>query len=190
MNKYELLVRGEIVRIEFERINDSRRLDHYKFGTTQKKPNLFGVRAVMHCQVTLPIALCPDWVKKGSYQYTEFPFKGMAFCSRKDLWSSLKGRHTALSDALTYSSAEPALNAEIVDAFTLAESARAKVKGPARMPKTAKPKPRRPSKRQSTFERIADALEKIVGAVNVRPADTVHIETVDDILAELAARQE
>ena len=155
MNRYDLIIRGETVHIEFERINDSRRLGGGKFGTN-KKPNLFKIKAAMGCTINLPVALCPDWVSE-SYRldYPTFPFNGVSFCSVMDDWSPVKGRHKALAEALQYSGHDDELNREITDAFTAEEAKRTKVKGPARIPKTAKPKPRR----KSTLERIADALE-------------------------------
>jgi hypothetical protein len=67
----------------------------------------------------------------------------------------MKGRHRSLAEALSYPGCDKELNAEITVAFSVEENRRIKIKGPARIPKTAKPKPRR----RSTMERIADALE-------------------------------
>ena len=153
MNRYDLLVRGETIHIEFRRINDSRRLPAYG---NAKNPNLFRIKGAVLCCVKVPKALCPEWAAKCSSP--SFPFNGFAYCWHKDDWSARKGRHHSLAGALDYPGHDDIMNAEIVSAFTLAEQARTKVKGPARTPKTAKPKARR----KSTFERIADALEKLM----------------------------
>ena len=46
MNKYDLIVRGEKIHIEFERINDSRRIGSFRYDTN-KRPNLFKIKAAM-----------------------------------------------------------------------------------------------------------------------------------------------
>jgi hypothetical protein len=156
MNKYDLIVRGYNIHIEFARINDSRRINDCSRHNTNKRPNLFGIKAAMGCKVSMPLALCPDWCKAGvTPGFGPFPFTGVGFCFHKDKWSPMKGRHRSLADALSYPGCDKELNADITIAFSEEETRRTKVKGPARIPKTAKPKPRR----RSTMERIADALE-------------------------------
>jgi hypothetical protein len=116
----------------------------------------------------------------------------------------MKGRHRSLAEALSYPGCDKELNAEITVAFSEEETRRTKIKGPARIPKTAKPKPRR----RSTMERIADALEilahppivnsvypheitfpanppgyistvvEVIKGENIRPADNGHPATV------------
>jgi hypothetical protein len=160
MNKYDLTVRGEKIHIEFERINDSRRMADHRFST-KKTPNLFKIKAAMACRVDMPFALTPDWCK--NYQRGTWPFTGMGLCFHKDAWSAKKGRHRSLAEALDYPGCDKELNAEITVAFSVEETRRTKVKGPARIPKTAKPKPRR----RSTLERIADALEKLANPMQM-----------------------
>ena len=173
MNRYDLAIRGEQVHLEFTRINDSRRL-HPHF--TQKRPNLFGVQCAMQCRGLLPPSMASPWWKE-NYPEKEYPFQGAAFCSRKDEWSALKGRHTALHDALRDRfDYLPGLADEIVAAFTAEEARRTKVKGLARKPKTAKPKARqRPSMRQILM-RLQETLEKISPPMMI---NTNHISKED-----------
>ena len=168
MNKYSLEVRGQTVHLTFTRINDSRRLEHY-YGC--KKPNLFGVRAVMLCQVNVPAALSPKWQEMSmGREVRPLPLAGAGFCSRKDQWKSQTGRHRALTEALKEDLwIEASLREEIVSAFTAEEARRMKVKGPARQPKTYKPKPRRPGLRE-VLSGLQEAIEELVK--NIRPADT------------------
>ena len=163
MNRYSLEVRGETVHLTFTRINDSRRLESCG---SDKRPNLFGVRAAMLCKAQIPVAFSPRWQETSSGRDGHpLPLNGVAFCSRKDQWKSQTGRHRALSEALKGDlwRIDNALRAEIVTAFTAEEARRTKLKGPASQPKTAKPKPRRPGLRkvlaqlEKTLDRLAAA---------------------------------
>jgi hypothetical protein len=185
MNRYQLTVRGETVHLTFKRINDSRRLT----PGLRKNPNLFGVRAAMLCSMELPCALSPEWWRTSEHNPAGGPHwvQGVAYCSRKDRWSSLQGRHRALADALDYYGHSEELNAEIKAAFTEEERKRMpKPKGPERTPRTAKPKPRRPGQRQLLARAVA-LLEQIAQ----RPAFVVSDTIYDDakMLVEQTAQR-
>ena len=172
MNRYSLEVRGQAVHLTFTRINDSRRLEHY-YGC--KKPNLFGIRAAMLCHTEIPGVLSPKW-QEYDYRRRGNPvsLRGASFCSRKDQWKSQTGRHRALTEALKEDLwIDNSLREEIVAAFTAEEARRTKVKGPARQPKTYKPKPRRPGLRE-VLAGLQEAIEELVK--NIRPADISEIK--------------
>ena len=155
MSVYELAVRGETVRIEFTRINDSRHLPSYG---TLKKPNLFRVTAAMSCRVGMPSGLRPQWATYADGD-GYYPFHGMSFLSEVDRWDSHRGRLVALKEALTYPDHDGVLNGEIILAFIAEEKARIKPKGPARMPKARKPRQHRPTQ----MERMVAALVERIG---------------------------
>jgi hypothetical protein len=153
---YNLTVRGESVTLTFSKINDSRRLPSYY---DNKKPNLFRVNGAVRCEVEMAVALSPEWWK-GKHLVSTFNDVGFSFCYFHDNWSSQRGRHAALKDALAYHGHDDTLNEEIVAAFTDLEKRRIKVKGPERQPKTAKPKVRKPSLR-SVLMRMNAILEQM-----------------------------
>ncbi len=167
MSFYDVQVRGETVHIEFKRINDSQQ--RLRFGTG-KQPNLFKIRRAMGCLVEMPMALCPGWAKEDGVMAV--PFSGMSFCHISDAWSARAGRHHALKDALTYDGCDVQLNEEITAAFTLLEASRMKVKGPASKPKTAKPKPPRPSLRK-VLAQLQETLERINHPLMSAQADRI-----------------
>ncbi len=158
MNRYELQVRGETVHLTFKRTNDSRRLHGY----TDKKPNLFGILAAMCCTAETPLSLSPGWWTSSPYcNGRSCSLRGVAFCTRRDAWSSQQGRHRALAEALE--TVAPDVREEIVAAFTAEEARRAAPpKGPDRLPRTAAPKPPRLSQRQ-LLARICSLLERQIG---------------------------
>ena len=134
MNLYDIQVRGETVHLEFRRINDSRRLQHYY---TTKTPNLFNIRGVMRCSIEVPAEWGGKWWME-HYPTERYRGGGLAFCHKNDRWKSIQGRHESLAGALE--TLPPDLRKEIVAAFTAEEAKRAKVKGPDTQPKTAKRK--------------------------------------------------
>jgi hypothetical protein len=185
MNRYQLTVRGETVHLTFKRINDSRRLHSYQ---TSKKPNLFGIRAAMVCRIEVPPSLAPQWWRVGDV-LRDHPYsaQGTGFCYRADQWNSTRGRHEAIKEALGPWCDDGQLRGEIMTAFLAEEQRRAAPpKGPATQPKTAAPKPRRPSQRQLLARAVA-LLEQIAQ----RPAFVVSDTIYDDakMLVEQTAQR-
>jgi hypothetical protein len=155
---YNLIVRGESVRVQFKRINDSRRLDTCE---TRKNPNLFGVRSALKCSIDVPKALVAEFWKEwcDKYGYGKVTYRGEAFCTWRDKWNSQHGRHSALAEALRWDhNMDESLAEEIKAAFIAEEARRApKPKGPSQQPR--KPKAPRVGMRQ-LLTRLCDLLEK------------------------------
>ncbi len=174
MNTYDLSVRGETVHVEFKKVNDSRRLRNV--SGTNKNPNLFGIRAAMACYVQVPVALSPKWAETSSGANGHpLPLNGVGFCTYQDKWSSKRGRHEAIKDALSgdyWITGD--LRGEIMQAFLAAEAERMpKVKAPKFTPKTRKPKPGL----RATMARMCELLEKLAHpAVVVSNLDPVDLD--------------
>ena len=156
--RYELSVREQDVTITFSKINDSRKLTSY----SEKKPNLFNIRGVTLCALEVPPEMSPSWWKStGKDCY----LTGYAFCTWMDKWNSQTGRHYALRHAMR-DLKDKEVRLEIWAAFEAEEKLRTKERGPARTPKTAKPKVRKPRPPapggiHETLNRIADSLQTI-----------------------------
>lgn len=181
---YRLQVRGETVTITFKRINDSRRLPEFYSVNSRKKPNLFHIRAAMLCSVDLPLTLAPDWYKNSPCAFNP-RFSGLAYCHRRDDWRSKTGRHESLRSALHYLDHDKALNGEIMAAFLAEEKRREKVKGPARTPRTAKPKPRRTERSlRAILAELRAALDRALPPTTEAGASLPALD-VDDVFDSL-----
>ena len=123
----------------------------------------------MLCRLDFPVSFSHAWQETQSGKGgRSLPLSGVGFCSRKDQWKSQTGRHRALTEALKDDLwIESSLREEIVAAFTAEEARRTKVKGPARQPKTYKPKSRRPGLREALSD-LQQAVEEL--ADNIRTA--------------------
>lgn len=179
--KYTLSVREQEVTITFSKINDSRKIPDYR---TEKKPNLFHIRGAIECTLVLPSELAPSWWKEGKPVH----LTGYSFCTWMDKWKSETGRHFALRHAMR-DLKDKEVRLELWTAFEAEEKSRTKLKGPARTPKTAKPKVRkaRPPAPGGIIEimgRIAVALEKISNPMQVIANDVKLSEEEWDRLAE------